>query len=1123
MRIMNIPSFLQMMGGISKTSQLVGVISEEVETPKHLQNLSLLNSEYAFVVVDLVGIIVANEMSYAKGKVLTIVGRSLLDRCKTTKSGKVAVVLSNANLSLASTKGVYKDDPVMSNFVQYIGFTKRDANVWKLYGAKHDLLYDKAKEYPEYYKTLLSIMRNNWNYNFPCDIPRDYTDACEGYEFISTDGRYMNDTNINANSASNNTNSFEDNEVATTALAVKIPTNIGVTGSTKNTNYTKGNTTTRSFKAKKLVVDNRDTILPRTKEFFNFESTVLQSEIKYKELINKVFDKDTDDEITDVVDITFNSLINYTGKAIKSNWLRSAFGLTGRRVFKEAIESILDEYAEEGLQDKSVIDMNLDILGTKLVDCWMTGDTESIDEKNKFLKAIVLCREEIYMKIIDSILSMYGSLVTCYRVSIGLGLNMLPLLVSNPYYLCLIDPSISLEHLDKLAMLYNVNMRDSEIQKSRDIAFMHNYMLDQSNRIIRDNTIVKRSELLNRVKGGYIISKRSYDVVQATGFLVTSDKIQALATYVNAGVIPQAFALPKRGWSKSGLKYALTTVGKGAEVIENFVDSGLGVETTLKGIVYISDFFNAKKEWYIIDKMYKISEQTTLDFSQQELDNCLKDFEAMKAEEFNLKEGEFKLETRQARAFNILSQACMCLTGSAGSGKTTTAEAIVFGLQNLLGYSDEDIKFCAPTGKAANRLKEVVKRETKTINSLFKIGESNKLYDEFDIPIRHDIKALVIDESSMINLNLMYQMMLRVSYNVRLYFLGDKEQAPPIGFGKPFANLLQFLPCIVLTVSKRASEKSFINKNAKALIEDSDKALLDDLKEGEDLKIINTQDELVVVDMIKNICKYHLGIPTDVKFKPVNIGRVDKDKIQVVSPINGKAWGIKNLNKELQDIFNPKDASSPIVLNSRSREITDEYRVGDRVIHSNSNLYERTRLFKTFGNTFDVLESTGITNGEVGVIESITRAADLDFSGSEKEADLLKEFPPKDEVVYIVVRYESVDIGDGSSDFYILYKANVTVHDGRNYHVLSRDLNDLDLAYALTIHKLQGSEAKLVLMALLPVGGDFISRNIIYTGLTRAKQGAYMLGDILGKDSCVARGRRIEQTELRESAIDYVW
>ena len=113
--------------------------------------------------------------------------------------------------------------------------------------------------------------------------------------------------------------------------------------------------------------------------------------------------------------------------------------------------------------------------------------------------------------------------------------------------------------------------------------------------------------------------------------------------------------------------------------------------------------------------------------------------------------------------------------------------------------------FCAPTGKAATRLREIVKKPTRTINSLFGIGnESYTLLDNKGSK-KSEIKVLIVDEASMINLDLMYNMISKIADGTRIIFLGDKSQLPPIGPGKPFTNILTFLPCVVLNVLKRSS------------------------------------------------------------------------------------------------------------------------------------------------------------------------------------------------------------------------------------------------------------------------------------------------------------------------------
>ena len=154
---------------------------------------------------------------------------------------------------------------------------------------------------------------------------------------------------------------------------------------------------------------------------------------------------------------------------------------------------------------------------------------------------------------------------------------------------------------------------------------------------------------------------------------------------------------------------------------------------------------------------------------------------------------------------------------------------------------EENIMFCAPTGKAANRLKEIVKKPTRTINSLFGIGdESYTILPEEKVKKKSEIKVLIVDESSMINLNLMYNMISKLSDGTRIIFLGDRSQLPPIGPGKPFTNLLTFLPCVVLNVSKRAAENSGSTRNAEFLLNNSDTYYVDDLEQYDDFRILET-------------------------------------------------------------------------------------------------------------------------------------------------------------------------------------------------------------------------------------------------------------------------------------------
>ena len=262
----------------------------------------------------------------------------------------------------------------------------------------------------------------------------------------------------------------------------------------------------------------------------------------------------------------------------------------------------------------------------------------------------------------------------------------------------------------------------------------------------------------------------------------------------------------------------------------------------------------------------------------------------------------------------------------------------MYALIKLLEIDEDGIVFAAPTGKAANRLKEVVKRQTRTIHSLYGLGVEDYSLQEKSVPareVRSDIRVLIIDESSMINIDLMYNALLRVDNHTRIFFLGDIEQLPPIGFGKPFANLLRFIPCVVLNVSKRAAENSTIARNNKRII---DTGSIEDLEDGDDFRLIQEENPQNVANLILDVCKYHLGKGTANNFNPIkNLKVLDVDDIQVATPLNKGPWGIKSLNTQLQDIFNPRKQKETYIVMQVGKDEFQEFRLGDRVIHLCNN------------------------------------------------------------------------------------------------------------------------------------------------------------------------------------------
>jgi ATP-dependent exoDNAse (exonuclease V) alpha subunit len=1117
--MMDLPYLLKSRGGTLNDVELIGVLIGEVNQPNHMEGITFRDRDDRYALVELVGIVSQTGRYYTRGKVLVVVNKSIIAAAKAKDSGRLAVVLKGGNIKLIDRNG-------LNNFVQMMKWLKGNYNTWQV--TKVTAENFKKLDYPEFFDVVANAFKNNWTYSYPLTVSPSYVDACEGYDF-------------NQLLVQNNTSlvpaGVQKEEIA---QEFKIPVynpsqpsispdmlkglgdiNLGVaTGSNIATLVSNRAITHDEIKHKvKFKVENRAKLAERTENVDKFEKGIDEAAVKVREIVESLSG-------FNYTDSSFDSLISFTADKLKASWGSKSGFITGRMLFKEALERVLTDYDTKGLNGETVITDNLNILGSDLVNAWV--DKSDYPEDNKLILAMYENRVQIYLKFIELLLGIRDKLIDALDATERSDIDMVQVLTTNPYNLCYIDPRVGIEDLDKLAMMYGIDRTNPEIAKSRNVAYMHNYMLDSSNKIIGENTVVKYQELVKNVRSGIILAKRGYDILMVEGTIIPRDRINSIAYYIHADIKDHDFMLPKANWKRVQNKYVLHQNVSAEALVQDFLDSGLGIKVSLDGVEYVSDYIFANKEMYIYNRLVELSTLTkTKEITDDAIAKCIKDFETLKAREFNLAPGEFKLEHMQAEAVALMRNPVMCLTGPAGSGKTTAAEALVYGAETLLGLESQEIMFCAPTGKAANRLKEVVKRRTRTVNSLFGIGGENLSLKSSDtIRKREDIKLLVFDESSMPTIHLIYDMLLRIADDTRIFFLGDIEQLPPIGFGKPYATMLSFLPTVVLNVGKRASDKSTITKNAKALIEESD-GVIKDLVDGNDFRIINTLNEQRVVDFIKGICRYHLGQSDAVGFAPVtNLGRdLKPDDIQVISPVNGKIWGTQALNTELQNIFNKKNPNELSVNFLRNGFERTEFRINDRVIHIKKNEPNRTRLLKAGKSSFVSTKDTGVMNGEVGRVEGIYKFADIDFDLVDNEAtreDLKMEFKGNPLVMFLAVAYKDLDTATGEPvEFIILYRMEELQTTGNVVDILSYDLQYLDLAYALTIHKLQGSQAKLVIIALLPVGyGDFISRNLIYTAVSRGEKADYLLGDITGSDSCVNRGRRIEQTSKRAANID---
>ncbi len=1107
-KCLNLPEYLKKNKGYIAKAKIVCMVNRQIPMPAHLQSYD--SSSNIPVLVDIIGVELSKgDKYYVKGRGVAILGPTSL---APTPDGTKRVLLLESNIQ--DVKG-------QSNYVSLTNiFYKRDISSYFLYATKTlfrdiDLV---ENVYPEFAKVAKKAQKVGYDKCFEgVDFPDDYIQASEGVVFDDIDegDKFVFKTK-------------EDwyNERQLERKAEKQVKQIEISQPVEKETKSKGN-------KQELVC--RDTIVEIPERYEKLTKGIEKSKESVENKLDKLEQYRDRYDIGDEIDYTYRQLKKYWSKP------KSKGVITGRAIFKEVLYRVYPDYKERK-GSFSPIDSALNDKIYPAIDTWYLGTYSG--PTNKLLEEIASDREIIYIQIIDMFLSMRGRLKDGYEYGKSLGLDMFSIIKTNPYYLTMIDNRFTIEHLDKLGMLYSLNMNDTELKALRNAAYLHNLMLDSDNPSIKENTIISKSLINNIFQNGYILSKKTFDELQKTDMVLAEMDYLGLNIYIDDNINKQQFQLPKDKWksfrSGSSMKYVRNIDGENKEkAIQDYINSGLGVELNFNGVSYLSDYYYANKEKFIIERLYELSERGYRpEIDENEIEECIKAFENQKSLELNIP--NFSLEERQKDAVRILYNPVMCLTGPAGSGKTTTAEALVFGLQNLLGVTEEEIMFCAPTGKAANRLKEIVKRPTRTIHSLFLVGgDSHSLLEEKDVKKKDDIGVLIVDESSMIKLDLMYDMVKKISNGTRVYFLGDREQLPPIGSGKPFANLLTFLPTVVLNVTKRASDGSGITRNAKKIIFESEKGNVVELEQADDFRILpDTMQN--VVRTVKGICKYHLG-QTNVKdFKKAvrNLGTdLKPDDIQVVTPVNKHNWGTRNLNTELQDIFNPREGLAIKFMRDFKFEKDEnganiripfytEYRKGDRVIHL-ENQHKAKRFVKDGNFLFRKLEEEGIMNGDVGKVEGFYMASQMMFADDD-DNELAEEFQGTQSTMYMAVEYTDMDIMGIPVNYIVLYKTEKLEPrpDANNViEVTSNDLRKVDLAYALTVHKLQGSQAKLIICVFFRVGytDEFISRNMIYTAITRAKDGVYLIGDVLGSNSVISTGRTVEQVGKRLTISDKIY
>ncbi|WP_055071464.1 ATP-dependent RecD-like DNA helicase [Clostridium massiliamazoniense] len=370
------------------------------------------------------------------------------------------------------------------------------------------------------------------------------------------------------------------------------------------------------------------------------------------------------------------------------------------------------------------------------------------------------------------------------------------------------------------------------------------------------------------------------------------------------------------------------------------------------------------------------------------------------------------------------------ITGGPGTGKTTIIKAII----EIFESCHMKVVLAAPTGRAAKRMGESTGREAKTIHRLLDMGVSEEGEEiQFETKEQKNVEGdvVIIDEASMIDVALMNNLLKAIKVGTRLIIVGDIDQLPSVGAGNVLKDLIES----EFTKVVRLDEIFRQGKESLIVVNAHriNRGEMPKLNEkGKDFYFLKEENQDKILELIVDLINRRL---------PNFNGKWDKYKdIQILAPMKKGTLGVINLNQKLQEVLNPKKPYKD------EKEFRDSvFRVGDKVMQIKNNYTLKWNRVQGLGD----LEGEGVFNGDMGFIESI----------NNEERTLNVIFDDERRVKY---------------DFSLL--------------------DELELAYAITIHKSQGSEFPVIIMPVYMGSPFLMNRNLLYTGITRAKSMVVVAG-----------------------------
>ena len=425
------------------------------------------------------------------------------------------------------------------------------------------------------------------------------------------------------------------------------------------------------------------------------------------------------------------------------------------------------------------------------------------------------------------------------------------------------------------------------------------------------------------------------------------------------------------------------------------------------------------------------------------------------------KKERIELDPMQHRAvIESIKHGLLVLTGGPGTGKTTTINTMI----RFFDSEGMSILLAAPTGRAAKRMTEATGYEAQTIHRLLEVngnpeaeGNVNGFGRNRENPLEADV--IIIDEMSMVDLNLMHALLSATVPGTRLVLVGDVDQLPSVGPGSVLKDIIrsECFPVVRLTRIFRQAGESDIVVNAHK-INSGEPVVLDN--KSRDFFFLRRQDADVIISVIITLIQKKL--PRYVEASP--------NEIQVMTPTRKGLLGVERLNQILQRYLNPADTGkTETEINGRL------FRTGDKVMQIKNNYQIEWEVSTRYGLTVD--RGTGVFNGDMGVITEInpyTESLEVEFDEGRK----------------------------------VKYSFEMT--------------EELELAYAITVHKSQGSEYPAVILPLLPGPRLLYNRNLLYTAVTRAKRCLTIVGsDVTFQEMIQNKSEQERFTSLAERIKEF--